>query len=240
MRLFKLFSSIECNKNKKTTQHWSQASTRRLKVVSTVGSRRAEDREEERARRSQQRKKRGLLACQSMREEKKQDWTTVEVMHITVSFKDHSSICTCMLLILKKKRKKKSWMIEQKQGHHHKQTNSQPMRGEEVAVNNRGGGQTDSFHWRNWCVQQQQVSSARRQTWPHLEGCCTATRGRVSPQNQLNYSRCVIRKSARSRSRSQISSCWGLFVLAPIRPANPGHFKVPYQLLKVEKTRLEL
>lgn len=31
-------------------------------------------------------------------------------------------------------------MIEQKRGHHHKQTNSQPMRGEEVAVNNRGGG----------------------------------------------------------------------------------------------------
>lgn len=52
-----------------------------------------------------------------------QDWTTVEEMHITVSFKDHSSFCTCMLLI--KETKKKSWMTERKQGNHHKQTAGQ-------------------------------------------------------------------------------------------------------------------
>ena len=94
-----------------------------------------------------------------------QDWATVEVMHITVSFKDHSSICTCMLL----KKKKKSWMIEQKQGHHHKQTNSRPMRGEEVTVYDRGDGSdrrvflllfffSPLLTWngavRNWCVEQ--------------------------------------------------------------------------------------
>lgn len=54
-----------------------------------------------------------------------QDWATVEVTHITVSFRDHNSILYLHVVDIKK-----TWMIEQKQGHHHKQTNSQPMRGE--------------------------------------------------------------------------------------------------------------
>lgn len=117
-------------------------------------------------------------------------------MHITVSFKDHSSICTCMLSV--KRDKKTSWMIEQKQGHHHKQTNSLPMK-ERRECREHDGGQTDSVGlWserrqriRHWCVQQRVDSAeavfvSKIKTWLYVT--VASNKGYIFPQTQLVYS----------------------------------------------------
>lgn len=84
-----------------------------------------------------------------------------------------------------------------------------------------GGG----YRWTWWC----------RWTW----GLQFPTKATEQLKPFLRY---VIWNSAPSRSGSQISAeifaPWDVFfffivVLTPIRPANPGHFKVPYQHRKI-------
>lgn len=148
-------------------------------------------------------------------------------MHITVSFKDHSSFCTCMLLI--KETKKKSWMTERKQGNHHKQTAGQ-WEGD-LNVNRAV---------RNCCVQQRVIchclcstlNMATPRRLLQVNVTMSMNKGYIFPQNQLKCWNCfgyIIWNSAPPGVQITDRCCcslWDVFVLGP---ANPGHFKVPYQ-----------
>lgn len=164
-------------------------------------------------------------------------------MHITVSFKDHSSICTCMLIkkekkINKKKTpKKKKILNDWAETRTSPQTNSLPMKG---GVQGGGeGGQTRrqrspliwtsaEFKKKKKKKAEAALVSALRKTRLCLEGFCTL-RATFFPQSRLG---CTNRTSALQVTSVRDCAAAALreaFVKAAIRPANPGHFKVPYQ-----------
>lgn len=127
-------------------------------------------------------------------------------------------------------------MIEQKQGHHHKQTACQWRGG--FKGEGRGVRQEDSVHLWSECQQslkkkkkkkaEAALVSALRKTRLCLEGFCTL-RATFFPQSRLG---CTNRTSALQVTSVRDCAAAALreaFVKAAIRPANPGHFKVPYQ-----------
>lgn len=145
----------------------------------------------------------------------------MEVMHITVSLKDHSSICTCMLLI--KKKNLNDWT----------ETRTSPQTNKQLA-NERGGSSSDN-RWRGWGQNGQLLSRLPwTEQWetdvhsnasPHLSSTLNmavprrllrvnvmmsyergATCSRQKQLKSFNCSKYIIWSSAHSRFIQQISA----------------------------------
>lgn len=143
-------------------------------------------------------------------------------MHITVSFKDHSSFCTCMLLIKETKKKiLNDWTETRKSP----QTNKQPA--------NERGDLSVNRAVRNCCVQQRVFCHCLRSTLNMATPGKAVTGERDSvdegglhfptkPAQVLKLFRLHYLKFGTGLCYCSLRD---IFVLVP---ANPGHFKVPY------------
>lgn len=128
-------------------------------------------------------------------------------------------------------------MIEQKQGHHHKQTACQ-WRGR-FEGEGRGSDKKTAFTSdlnvsrvgkKNKKIKNAEAAlvSALRKTRLCLEGFCTL-RATFFPQSRLGCTNRTLALQLTSVRDCAAAALREAFVKAAIRPANPGHFKVPYQ-----------
>lgn len=123
-------------------------------------------------------------------------------------------------------------MIEQKRGHHHKQTNSRPMK-RGIWMQKNGGAVRNSDAYSSALSRSQLYTKTRLRPAKAVtrERDDVSERGLHFPTDPMKLFQ-VMWSSAAPGDRSVHGlrcSPRDVSVLVPIRPANPGHFKVPYQ-----------